>query len=503
MNLLNTEEDADIIDSAVLAVARSLQKDDVEMAFDGIVKTLGHSTDSAKQSATLSLGVLGHAKARPILLGLMRDNGEGRGYLKDTKAVSGIIRGFAAISLGFIGDAEDIPALKEMIDSMPDSEKDLKSCAILALGMYNDPTESADITKYMIDVMARNQMDRMLRSLAPIALSRLDRSTAYTAGLAPLLQKVRSDKTDDDMMRSCVIALGLLANMSDSEVLDALYSVIENHNDQQARHYAYIALGQIAARDGDTESGTKDAAKITANKEAHDKLLAMLLEDAARPKKQTHQPWAALALSIYTRAQKETLPLSVSSAISRLEKSFEETNNPSYKGAMAVALGLLEANATAEMILKELNASNDQALQGYLAVSLGLMKHEAAADRMRAMITEKGIEGKFRLNLARGLGLLNDVKSMETLVNLIAESKTLSETASIAQAIGLIGDRSAIDPLVKLAEGKNEKQLVRAFACVALGLLSEKTPLPWNAVVGVGLNYRSKSDAMSEILDIL
>ena len=81
--------------------------------------------------------------------------------------------------------------------------------------------------------------------------------------------------------------------------------------------------------------------------------------------------------------------------------------------------------------------------------------------------------------------------------------KTLSDTASIAHAVGRIRDPSAIDPLLQKVEDKHAHALVRAFACVALGLLAERSAMPWNAEMSIGLNYRARTAAIAEILDTL
>ncbi len=146
--------------------------------------------------------------------------------------------------------------------------------------------------------------------------------------------------------------------------------------------------------------------------------------------------------------------------------------------------------------------SNDQPLKGYLAISLGLMRANKA-DAFRSNIKKKGLEFKFRLQLARALGLMGDVRAVTTLIDYLEESETLSETSSSAQALGLIGDKSAVDPLLAIVRNKSKNPQQRGFSAVALGIIGEKTTLPWNSVFSVNSNYRAKVPAFSEILDIL
>jgi HEAT repeat protein len=170
---------------------------------------------------------------------------------------------------------------------------------------------------------------------------------------------------------------------------------------------------------------------------------------------------------------------------------------------MAIALGLLDARQAAPDFLEVLEKNHHDGLRGYIAVALGLMNNHEAADRLRAMLQTHGLEWRFRLNLARGLGLMNDTRSVKTLVELLGSARTVAEASSMAQAIGLIGDKTAIAPLIEILEDRARSGQLRGFCAVALGLLADKTPLPWNACISVGLNYRSKTEALAEILDIL
>jgi hypothetical protein len=43
----------------------------------------------------------------------------------------------------------------------------------------------------------------------------------------------------------------------------------------------------------------------------------------------------------------------------------------------------------------------------------------------------------------------------------------------------------------------------RGFAAVGLGLLAEKTDLPWSSRFTIDSNYRAKTAALIEIFDIL
>ena len=82
--------------------------------------------------------------------------------------------------------------------------------------------------------------------------------------------------------------------------------------------------------------------------------------------------------------------------------------------------------------------------------------------------------------------------------------------AAIASALGLIGDRRSIEPLLAmLSDREHCTDLARAFAAVALGMCCDKELLPWNAKLAADSNYRASTatlyspDTGTGILDIL
>jgi HEAT repeat protein len=76
-----------------------------------------------------------------------------------------------------------------------------------------------------------------------------------------------------------------------------------------------------------------------------------------------------------------------------------------------------------------------------------------------------------------------------------------------ATAIGFIGDKSSVEPLVETMNNDDLTPLARAFAAIALGAISESYMLPWNSLFSVDLNYRSAVTTLTNqatgILDIL
>src|SRR6185436_17057108 len=158
-------------------------------------------------------------------------------------------------------------------------------------------------------------------------------------------------------------------------------------------------------------------------------------------------------------------------AQTRLGEVFESTTNPSYRGAMAVGLGLLERKVDPDRLWKQLEETHDAPLQGSIALALGLMRDSAHAQALRAMLARDGIEPALRLQLARSLALLSDAQAAPDLIASLKDAPPLAATSLAAQALGLIGDKSAVAPLLALLRDSNQHAVRRAFAAEALGKL--------------------------------
>jgi HEAT repeat protein len=145
----------------------------------------------------------------------------------------------------------------------------------------------------------------------------------------------------------------------------------------------------------------------------------------------------------------------------------------------------------------------EPSFRGYAAVASGLMLDRARADALRELVDADGLAPSLRLQIARALGLLADPHGVPALVASFKNAGTLAEVASTAEALGLIGDPGAVAPLLAVLEDPRQPPLNRGFAAAGLGLLAEKSDLPWTALFTVASNYRAKTPALAEIFDIL
>ena len=110
---------------------------------------------------------------------------------------------------------------------------------------------------------------------------------------------------------------------------------------------------------------------------------------------------------------------------------------------------------------------------------------------------------------AVALGMLGDKAVAELLQTMLVEgSQNLATMSAVASALGLVGDRRHIVPLVETMSDESLTDLSRAFAGVALGGVADKESLPWNSILAAHGNYRAAVETLTSvagtgILDIL
>lgn len=475
----------DVQDSSILAIARTARPEDAPALMEHITSMLSSKYRSAQESACLSLGVLGSKDAVAICRDLMFDTETGRA-LVDRGKVPQRVRAFAALSLGLIGTDEGVPSLMLVIDRESQmTQKDLIACAITALGLMGQSGVRDDITAFLLKQLDRDDLDPYIKSFIPVALGRI----GDPISLAPIMRAFKDENRHNCVRQSCAIALGRLASLSgDAEVVGLLMKYIQKGKDVQTRHFAFIALAQVGARDDDFNSHSQE----------HERLAKFFRSEIEKPSRPSHLSWACLAAAIHAMAQ----PPLQAGVVEILTGRYASIKNPSDRGAMAVSLGLLDADTSAAMLFEDLRESRDKALQGYLCVGLGLMKWTAAAEKVRELVSTESVF-LLRLQAAVGLGLMGDARAVDDLVGILEEGQTLSITSSVARALGQIGDRSAIEPLKEILSDPKAGNLSKAFVIVSLGLIGEKTDLPWNTAISENGNYRARFDAIAEVLDIL
>jgi len=268
--------------------------------------------------------------------------------------------------------------------------------------------------------------------------------------------------------------------------------------DQQSRNFAMIALAKAGGElgEGDPADGIKDASSA---------LLAQLSKGP-----QTLKPWAGIGMGVMGRMllDESAAPETVAALGSALRSAMEDEKNPARIGAYAIGLGILKDADSAEPLEDQLERLGDEEALGYVSVALGLMNDRAAVQKIQEIVVASKYKPDLLKQAAIALGLLGDKHLVDTLITMLREAKSLATQAALSSALGFIGDQRSIDPLVEMLQNKELTESARGFAAVALGIVADKEPFPWNTKIAVDLNYRASTETLNDqtgtgILNIL
>ncbi|GJM20740.1 MAG: hypothetical protein DHS20C15_06550 [Planctomycetota bacterium] len=486
LKLADDAHDSDIIDSSLVAMARSAGPDEQDAVRAALARLLPHPQRTVSAAAALSLGILGGEASRDALIPVLLNDSAGRQAV-GSGSVDWFVRSFAALGLGLVGDHESGQALLDLLATLPDSERDLKASVLAALGL-SEPgprllyRSLGELRPLLLDA----DLDPVLRSYVPTSLAK----ACGRLALPELTRVLLDDATPNAVLQSTVIALGLVARLDDAEVAEAMRDTIVSQRDEPTRHFALIALAEMGARDVERRAGAG----------AHAALVEQLhREVAGKGRDRGHRSWGALASAIYADAHTAAR----SELIESVREAFDDERDPSFRGAQALALGLMDDTHSGETILEALEKSQQDEFVGHASMALGLLRHTPAFHELSSLCADPRLQPDARLQVAMGLGLLARDDVLPVLLESLAGANSLDVLEGTANALGLVGDGRALGQLVELANDPQEPSLPRAFACVALGLLGERSELPFHVALREYNNYGAQVPAIAEMLRIL
>jgi HEAT repeat protein len=191
-----------------------------------------------------------------------------------------------------------------------------------------------------------------------------------------------------------------------------------------------------------------------------------------------------------------------------LRSELDDEKSSSPIGAYAIGEGIARDLDAVEILLEKFQSQKDPNARGYLAVGLGLMNARQSIAPIQKVVRESKYQPELLRQAAIGLGLLGDKELVGDLLSMLADAKGLATQAAISSALGFIGDQRSIDPLVGMLENRDLTAVARGFAAVALGIVADKEPLPWNSKIAVDLNYLASTTTLNDqegtgILNIL
>lgn len=521
--LLDKTSDPELLSQTIIAYARCARPD------AGLTRTarcqriqtlLAHAQIQVSESAALALGILGeHAAVRP-LLDLARDTRAGR-ELCARREVPYRTRAFAAYAVGLLSSRavnEDVrryatSGLLELSED-GDAPRDVQIACISALGIVSLPSDATTwihdsrrtskevlptasreaLIAYALRRYANERQPGILRAHLLTALARLSDGASRSAqaavedacidALAP------NARIPTEIVQSAALALGQLADAGvearDSASREALMQAA-HQADLDTRHFALLALGQIAARaDEDPEKPFSGTAEIH-------RFLLRELENG----RVGMRAFAAVALGLAGHELRKLGHAPSQEASRALLVRAKNANTPDEAAACAIALGLRGVSDARDVLRARLDDASDDLTRSGCAVGLGLLGAEGARPALRRLLVSSNARPALMREAAVSLALLDDASLTTDLCAQLETAPGSAAQTGLMQALSTVGDARSVEPLLALSADTVKASFVRARAVSALGAVCDARSLPWNDSLTRGANYLASVETLT------
>jgi HEAT repeat protein len=480
LSIVEQDDDPRVVYAALIALGRAIAPPFHDPLLELMPAALARDSLPVQTAATLALGLAGGIDGTATLIDLMSCNTAGH-RLVNAASVPGVVCSSAALALGFGNDPAAVPALMDAVERLPSSENEIRTNAVMALGLM-DNSASGRVASWLARKLSDRRLDPIVKSAIPVALARLNRSGAIEA-----LQAVLADRDSDRwVVQSTTIAMGRLANMADDEALSALSKLVDKAKDGPTRRFALISLARIGSADTSPDT----------HLEAHSDLLKLLKQQVSHPDRKLDRPWAALAAGIYARGQSSARSV----LADRVRAVYDDVHDPDMKGAYALSLGLMNADEAIDTLREDYIDVMSDGFRRHAAVALGLLGATSARDMLRGDLVREGAEPALTKALGTALFLLDDDRAAAVAAASFGETSSLQARTSLASSLGMLRDDSSIALLQAAAADSDLDVISRASAARALGQLVEKTTLPWYARLSIDSNVAAPRDTLAELL---
>ena len=403
--------------------------------------SLDHPSAVVRGEAALALGKVGGVDDVELLTGITRDS-------------NGYVRQCGLLALGLTAAPAALPPLHAFVSSNRRLDTD-RAVAALALGIQGDPASLAPLAS----VLYRQGANRNVVASALYALGFIPHVDATVT----LMGFVREHSNAGDLRAVGTLALG---KQDDTALVPALLRLLQD-SCVHVRRSAALALGHVsyasplwARMDGLRKRLAGWEAARTLSPEARRRFVDHLSQVERR---------AATEASNLGRLSRRV--------VEALAASLDRDRDQMVRHFSAIALGRIgSSEARIELVRHYKRKSGLTAARGFIALALGVADAKEAAEMLRRGVGKKGLDPSTKSALALGLGLLGDVASGPQLIDLTLSPGDAGLRASAAIAAGLMNFRDARIPLRReLARVRHPA--LRPNIGLALGLLGDREAL--------------------------
>ncbi|MBU0753709.1 MAG: HEAT repeat domain-containing protein, partial [Planctomycetes bacterium] len=202
-------------------------------SFPAIVKGLKDPNQTVRDSAVLALGILPHTEAKYTLLHLAQGTSLACASL-DQSHVPDYVRGFAEVSLAL----EDVSGVESTLRDLAgdhETQPQVRALALEGLGLLGGD----ESVLFLMDFADSLREPSELLAGAVTALSKTRDPVAI-----PFLQKCLLAK-NLAVRQSAALGLGQVAAAGDENIVETLYRVFTQTNDQALKGFSLISMGRI------------------------------------------------------------------------------------------------------------------------------------------------------------------------------------------------------------------------------------------------------------------
>jgi len=510
LKLIHNENDRDVNSAVMIALAKvGLESSQARPLLERHLKS---SIQETAETAVLAYGILGDEFSIPLLKELLSDSKPAQQLIGRTE-IPLRSRTFAAYSLGLIGRASSEDRIKAQVADIlfttfmsdQNAAKDIRVACVISLGILNleDP---AEIVSKLGEVLDVDQDSELVLAHIPNAMAKLLRNlpagdATRESSIDQLLKILQGRPKRKNLIRqSAVQAIGMLATAKDSrnlEIFGVLQNLANHGRNQQEKNFTAIAMADLGTADPMLRP------EVT-------KFLMEHMKKSSTP----YEPWCGMALGVMAfqlKDRNQSLPPVVREATLI---AFRRCKDPERKAAFALALGLMGFEAAASDLRDAMVQVSDSQFRGYAAIALGLLNSRQDIGFISELVAQSKRDPDLLKQASIGLGLMKDRKACNLLLSYLSPDGSdkrprLAVLASVATALGFIGDKNSVAPLVQMMENDRLSDMGRAFAAVSLGMVADRNDLPWNTAFTENINYFAAVSTLtnqqtgSGILDIL
>ena len=406
----------DVRATAAVSVARL----GLPSAIDAVIDRTRDPDLYVRTQAVLALGFVHQPITTERLHAILRDRLNGSE-----------IRLVAAVALGLLGTSESIQILEQYLQPKTLKKLDylLQAGVVYAAGVAAEHAPAHSLIA-LLDTWQLEQ-DARLRSLLTVALGR----SGVPAALPVVLRLLADD--DNEVRRSAAAALEGLASHVQAPEAQAIIKRASTEKDLSTLGNLYHALGRV--RLPETRAFLKQELTRTTT----------LL-----------RPHVALALGL------DGDP----SNADKLLDALDDQHELSARGALITALSMIQDPRVLPILRDELKKSQEPVYLSVLCRAAGLVGEADDETVKRLVELAETIHNVEVSRLAMlGLGLLGQRDEVSALAETSSEVLATMDRAGRAFAMGQVGDRDTIAPLLDLAQDERQPSYVIAYAIQALG----------------------------------